>query len=473
MFLLAESTTVATKVGSTITRTIRLRRKQRVPAIAIVAFSSILSSITDSIAAGAMTVGNTPSTRLEYQLPSWAEMAFSNPPPHGRLDIANLPTPLYKWTFTPQTRNKADNKPSLLYQKIQDLGINLFIKRDDMSGGVETGGNKIRKLEFLLADAVALGKQGVVTIGGEQSNHCRATAAAAVMVGLEPHLILRTKRADAVQDQKEDIGFVGNILFDRMVGSTIYTCTPGEYGRVGSQELVARVCAHLDEETNSSSGAYYPIPVGGSNGIGTWGYINGVDELMSQWNSIQESAQGSSPSLDHVVFACGSGGTAAGIALGIALAHGALDKDTPSAAISPSPKVHAIGVCDNPDYFYSHVAKIAEEMGLQLPPTTTTESFIRQHMTAHNGKGLGYAVNTQEELDFITNIALETGVVLDPVYSGKALYHFVITLLDGDNAEQYRGKNILFWHTGTWKTADPPFVTMVPRLVVGSTFISV
>jgi 1-aminocyclopropane-1-carboxylate deaminase/D-cysteine desulfhydrase-like pyridoxal-dependent ACC family enzyme len=100
--------------------------------------------------------------------------------------------------------------------------LSFYIKRDDMTGGVDLGGNKIRKLEFLLADALANDYNSVVTIGGEQSNHCRATAAAARMVGLEPHLILRTTR------DPSDLRYTGNILIDRMVGSKIYTCTPGE-----------------------------------------------------------------------------------------------------------------------------------------------------------------------------------------------------------------------------------------------------
>ena len=236
-----------------------------------------------------------PSHRTPYHPPAWAEQVLTNVPPNGRLHIANLPTPVYKLSPTNAT-------PNSLLQKLADLDISLWIKRDDYTGGVETGGNKIRKLEFLLADALANNYKSVLTIGGEQSNHCRATAAAARMVGLEPHLILRTARADDIQTGAADVGYTGNILFDRMVGSTIYTCTPGEYGRVGSVQLVNRVCAHL--ENTHEKGAPYPIPVGGSNALGTWGYINAVDELVTQWESFE-----SQPSLDHVVFACGSGGT--------------------------------------------------------------------------------------------------------------------------------------------------------------------
>ena len=233
-------------------------------------------SLSSSIAAN----GNL-DHRCLYKLPSWAENAFTNLPSNGRLQLGNFPTPLYKLTKRDATNSLtlAGGGVSLL-QKLHDLDITLFVKRDDMSGGVETGGNKIRKLEFLLADALAQGYKSIVTIGGEQSNHCRATAATARMLGLEPHIILRTRRADQVQKGEQNFGFVGNILFDRMVGTSIYTCTPGEYGRVGSVQLVSRLCDHL--AASRPTGPPYPIPVGGSNGLGSWGYINGVDELMAQ-----------------------------------------------------------------------------------------------------------------------------------------------------------------------------------------------
>jgi D-cysteine desulfhydrase family pyridoxal phosphate-dependent enzyme len=300
-----------------------------------------------------------------------------------------------------------------------------------MTGGPELGGNKIRKLEFLLADALANNYNSVVTIGGEQSNHCRATAAAARMVNLEPHLILRSKRATDLTN----FGYTGNILVDRMVGSTLYTCTPGEYGRLGSNELVRRLCAYIESEGEKNNNRPYPIPVGGSNGLGSWGYINGVYELLQQWES---SGFGS---LDHVVFACGSGGTAAGIALGIALAY--LHAGADSAEI---PIVHAMGVCDDPEYFYDYVAKIADEMGF-IHSSMDAGEFVRQHLVVHQAEGLGYAASTPEELDFVSKFAVETGVVLDPVYSGKALYHFLTQVVQEDS-DEYQGKNVLFWHTG-------------------------
>jgi 1-aminocyclopropane-1-carboxylate deaminase/D-cysteine desulfhydrase-like pyridoxal-dependent ACC family enzyme len=167
-----------------------------------------------------------------------------------------------------------------------------------------------------------------------------------------------------------------------------------------------------------------------------------VEELLDQWKLLPGT-----PTLDHVVFACGSGGTAAGIALGIALAYRACSGESPA----QMPTVHAIGVCDDPDYFYQFVAKIADQMGFQNPTGeepngTTTEDFVRQHLVAHQGKGLGYALSTDAELEFVMSFARDTGIVLDPVYSGKALYNFFQFVQE--HPDSFSGKNILFWHTG-------------------------
>ena len=178
-----------------------------------------------------------PDTSHPYHPPSWAANILTNVPQNGRLHLANLPTPIHLIGTSSNSRN---NSSSIILARLNELNIKLYIKRDDATHGTECGGNKIRKLEFLLSDALVTNCDAVVTIGGEQSNHCRATAAAARMVGIDPHLILRTSRRrgaddDGIHDEKkkdekerEDMGYTGNILFDRMVGSTIYTCTPGE-----------------------------------------------------------------------------------------------------------------------------------------------------------------------------------------------------------------------------------------------------
>ncbi len=151
---------------------------------------------------------------------------------------------------------------------------------------------------------------------------------------------------------------------------------------------------------------------------------------------------------DHVVFATGSGGTAAGIVVGLSLAFGSLGVGHPAASGKSAPKVHAVGVCDDPEYFYRTISSIADEMGIVLPPAmTSTDKFIREAVTVYNGKGRGYAFSSDEELDFIVQFAIETGISLDPVYSGKALYYFLEKVVK-DDPEAYRNKKLLFWHTG-------------------------
>ena len=241
------------------------------------ALSFILSHRFHPIASSMTLVhSHTPSTLLRYAPPEWASKFLRNIPEH-RLNLANLPTPLHRIQSNNDVNEKAQNyetdhlggdTSTSILGRLKSLNITLLVKRDDMSAGVELGGNKIRKLEFLLADALRNNFDSVVTIGGEQSNHCRATAAACRMVGLDPHLILRTKRANQVEekrkekngeDEQDAFGYTGNILFDRMMGAKIYTCTPGEYGRVSSKELVKRVCNDIESETSKK---VYPIPVG-------------------------------------------------------------------------------------------------------------------------------------------------------------------------------------------------------------------
>lgn len=142
---------------------------------------------------------NLASETISYVPPSWCQEGLCAPPAHGKLALANLPTPLYRLDIS-----------NRIFEKVRSLGASLYIKRDDCTGGAELGGNKIRKLDFLLADAVSNDCDSVVTIGGEQSNHCRATAAAARQVGLEPHLILRTSKAKG-NDGDGDIGLTGNV----------------------------------------------------------------------------------------------------------------------------------------------------------------------------------------------------------------------------------------------------------------------
>lgn len=291
-----------------------------------------------------------------------------------------------------------------------------YIKRDDMTS-FDLTGNKVRKLEFLLADALHRGCDTVITIGGIQSNHARATAVAARQLGLQPHLILRV-----TEDEAKSVGLQGNLLLDRLVGATVWTVPVSVYARLGGDALVTDLQVKLSAEGKRVCS----IPTGGSNPIGIWGYVNAVEELIEQ--------VGSGEMFEHIVFACGSGGTAAGLAVG---AH--------FSGLLSSIQLHAVCVCDDADYFYKHIDETARAIGA-LDDTESVRDWENFHI--HVGKGDGYARSTSDELQFILNVSTTTGVAMDPVYTGKALYYFLKEGLGKNNVSFKSTDRVLFLHTG-------------------------
>ncbi|KAL6962829.1 D-cysteine desulfhydrase [Sarracenia purpurea var. burkii] len=331
-------------------------------------------------------------TQKPYEPPSWA--SHLKPIPSHVFSLGHFPTPVHKW-----------NLPNL------PKDTEVWLKRDDLSG-MQLSGNKVRKLEFLLADAVSKEADCVITIGGIQSNHCRATAVAAKYLNLDCYLILRTSKALVDKDP----GLTGNLLVERLVGAHIDLVSKEEYAKIGSLALTTV----LKEKLKNEGRKPYVIPVGGSNSLGTWGYIEAVREIEQQLK-IENSKAG----FDDIVVACGSGGTIAGLAIGSLLSR-------------LKAKVHAYSVCDDPDYFYDYVQGLLD--GLQGGVSS------RDIVGIHNAKGLGYAMNTSEELKFVKDIAEATGVVLDPVYSGKAAYGMMKDM--AENPIEWEGRKILFVHTG-------------------------
>lgn len=291
-------------------------------------------------------------------------------------------------------------------------GVELWIKRDDLTG-CQLSGNKVRKLEFLMAEALEEGCNCVVTIGGSQSNHCRATAVAARYAGMEAHLLLRTSRLKVT----EDPGLVGNLLVERLIGANIYTVSKEDYVRLGSKRLGEIM---MQKVGGSGGNKPYFIPVGGSNSTGTWGYVECFQELM------QQAPKGKGAFTD-IVMACGSGGTAAGLAIANEVEqYGA--------------RVWAYGVCDTPREFYDKVDELAQDMGFSsLPPATEMLKVVQ-------AKGAGYSISREEELQTIKDVAVATGVCLDPTYSGKALHGFLHDL--NANPDEWRGRKVCFLHTG-------------------------
>lgn len=288
----------------------------------------------------------------------------------------------------------------------------MWIKRDDLTG-CQLSGNKVRKLEFLVAEAMEQGCNCVVTIGGIQSNHCRATAVAARYAGMESHLLLRTSRMHV----GEDPGLVGNLLVERLIGANIYTVSKEDYVRLGSP----RLGEILTQKVRGTEGNKpYFIPVGGSNGLGTWGYLECFEEMMQQ-------APAGEMAFTDIVVACGSGGTAAGLAIANEVSkYGA--------------RVWAYGVCDTPDDFYEKVDELAQEMGF------SGLAAAKEMLTVVQAKGAGYSISREEELQTIKDVAVSTGVCLDPTYSGKALHGFLNDV--GGSPEKWKGRKVCFIHTG-------------------------
>ncbi|XP_027124460.1 D-cysteine desulfhydrase 1, mitochondrial [Coffea arabica] len=329
-------------------------------------------------------------TKKPYDPPSWA--SHLSPIPSHVYSLGHFPTPIHKW-----------NLPNL------PKDTEVWLKRDDLSG-MQLSGNKVRKLEFLLADAVAKGADCVITIGGIQSNHCRATAVAAKYLNLDCFVILRTSKVLVDKDP----GLTGNLLVERLVGAHIDLVTKEEYAKVGSVELTKILKEKLLREGRRP----YVIPVGGSNSLGTWGYIEAIREIEHQ---LQHSKSG----FDDIVVACGSGGTVAGLSIGSWLSN-------------LKAKVHAFCVCDDPEYFYDYVQGLLDGL----------DAGVSSHdiVDIQNAKGLGYAMSTSEELKFVKEIAETTGVILDPVYSGKAAYQMMKDM--AENPAMWEGRKILFIHTG-------------------------
>ena len=295
----------------------------------------------------------------------------------------------------------------------EELGVEIFFKRDDLTG-CELSGNKIRKLEFLLADARAKGADTVITCGGAQSNHCRATALAAVRAGLSSTLLLRT------EDPTNPPPSHGNILLNRLAGAELVWITPAEY-----KERHNRF--EVEQERLSGRGKVgYIIPEGGSNQLGSWGYVKGMEEIANDLIALGAGGGGETT----VLSATGSGGTTAGLLLGARL----LDLDL---------RVTGINVCDDKDYFVAEIGRICQGFIKDYSVDITINSTDIDIVDGYVGRG--YALSRQEELKAIYDLAQLEGVVLDPVYTGKAFYGMVSEIRKNRSAF---GRRIVFVHTG-------------------------
>jgi len=283
-------------------------------------------------------------------------------------------------------------------------GIQLTIKRDDQTG-LAGGGNKTRKLEFLIADARERGADVVLTIGAIQSNHCRQTAAAAARAGLACHVVL----SGAPPPQPN-----GNLLLDHLLGAEIHW--------TARENRPARL-AELTEELRAAGRRPYPIVLGGSDPVGASGYALALEELWGQTRALDLR-------LDAIVFASSSGGTQAGLVAGA----WALGWDVPLLGIS----------VDEPEAELK--AQVADLATRTIHHLGRSHSFTAGDIRVNaDYLGGGYAIMGDLERDAIRLLARAEGILLDPVYTGRAFGGLLDRLRRGAFEP---GQNILFWHTG-------------------------
>jgi D-cysteine desulfhydrase len=315
---------------------------------------------------------------------------FPNEP--KRAELARLPTPIH------------------ILEKMSRLlgGPELYVKRDDLTG-IGLSGNKIRKLEYLLADAREQGADTLITCGGIQSNHARATAVAAVHNGMRAVLVLRGE---------SDTPYDGNVLLDRLVNAEIRLVTSEEY-----RQRIGQIMWGVAEELRGKGRRPYIIPEGGSNSLGVWGYIRAAYEIKEQLEEMGEK-------INTIVTAVGSGGSYAGLSIGRKMAG------------LPT-RIVGFNVCETAEHFQDLIGRLAaetvERYRLQIQLKDNQIDIIDGYV------GRGYALSRPEELELIRAVAREEGIFLDPVYTGKAF----LGLADQIRLGRFGpGQKVLFLHTG-------------------------
>lgn len=297
-----------------------------------------------------------------------------------RISIGVFPTPV----------QKLDNVSRL-------LGTQVYVKRDDLTG-LGLGGNKVRKLEYLLADAKAQGAEVVFTTGGAQSNHAMLTAAAARKLGMTPILILKKRGVTARQ---------GNQLLEHLMGVDVRFMDTDDY---------ADIYAEMDRVGKALGRPYYKIPCGGSNALGTLGYVDCAREIRDQGLHF-----------DHLICAEGSGGTMAGLALGAKLYL---------------PGTRVTGMMVDSDPFEEITMRLMREAAALLGADVqvSAEDFDLRDLC-----GPGYAIPSQEGNAAVAMMAENEGLFLDPVYTGKAFAGLIAMAREGAFKPTDR---VLFLHSG-------------------------
>jgi L-cysteate sulfo-lyase len=304
--------------------------------------------------------------------------------------LANLPTPLEMMSRLSATLD----------------GPDLWVKRDDLTG-LATGGNKTRKLELLMSDALSQGAGVVLTVGAPQSNHCRQTAAAAARAGLGCLLVLRGHAPPREW-------WTGNLLLDDLLGARF--CWTGDMEPLEALQAAA-------EAERAAGRSPYTIPYGGSNPTGASAYALAFDELWNQMMALRLY-------FDRIVFASSSGGTQAGLIVG-------------ARACCYDGQVLGISVDKKSDdlrrVVWDLLVPTAERLDLDL-------AFTEDEVEVNDGYlGGGYGVLSASETEAIRLVAQTEGILLDPVYTGKAMAGLLDLIKRGEIGSN---ETVLFWHTG-------------------------
>lgn len=309
-----------------------------------------------------------------------------------RVPLAHLPTPLER-----------------LARLGAALGTEVWIKRDDCTG-LATGGNKTRKLEYLIGDALGRDADAVITYGAIQSNHARQTAAACARVGLECHLIL----VRSVHWDHPEYETSGNVLLDDLLGAHLHKCAPAE---------AAKTAEDLTGELSRAGKTVYVIPAGGSNAIGALGYVQCARELLNQ-----TTALGLRPEL--LVHATSSGGTQAGLIVG-------------TTELTDDCRVLGINVYDSD---HAAIEQRVHNLTEDIRGLSSELSALKFSVAIdHDHLGDGYGQPTEDTIAGIRQLAELHGIVTDPVYSGKALGALVSLIRDGRIDAT---GDVVFIHTG-------------------------
>lgn len=303
-----------------------------------------------------------------------------------RVRLAQLPTPL-----------EAMNRFSEWLG-----GPRVLVKRDDLTG-LALGGNKARKLEYLCGEAQARGCDVLVTGGGAQSNHARMTAAAANRLGLDCHLAV---------GGKEPRVYSGNLLLDRVLGATLHFTGADSYYEVESaiEEVSARLAADGRRP--------FAMPIGGASVTGAAAFVDAADELLAQ------AERGGGEAVDWIVVADGSGGTHAGLVAGL----------------GDAARVLGVDVGTRPD-LDDVVPRLATEAAARTGRAAPRDDLLIDHARF----GEGYGAITEDALEAIERVASLEGVILDPVYTGKAMAGLIAAAREGHFAPD---DTVVFWHTG-------------------------